>query len=144
VAAPPTPGLGFFARFRHRWLSKRALLSHLALVLICTGCGVATRWQIGVAEGGNSIGWVYTFMWPGFAIFSLIAWWHLVHDDRDLVAARGLYRQHQPGDADSAEDKARTAEAIAKGEAEDPELAAYNNYLRHMSERSRPRRWNSG
>ena len=121
---------------RALWLSRRAVLAHVALVIWLPGCAVATWWQVGIALGGDSLGWVYSVMWPCFAIFGVIFWWFLVHDDPDTMGARGLRRQKTtagPGPADdvgstgtsSPDESAR----LARAEAEDPELAAYNAYL---------------
>jgi hypothetical protein len=102
---------------------------------------VATWWQIGIAEGGDALGWVYAVMWPCFALFGIVFWWFLVHDDPDTLGRRGLRRAARAG-ADPAADasagvRADRAEALARAEAEDPELAEYNAYLAALADRDR-------
>jgi hypothetical protein len=69
------------ARFRERWLSGRALLLHLALVIVAPGCIVAAWWQATRALGGNLLSWVYSIEWPLIAVVAALTWWHLVHED---------------------------------------------------------------
>jgi len=120
---------------RTQWLSRRAVLAHVALVIWIPGCAVAAWWQVGIALGGDSLGWVYSVMWPCFAVFGVIFWWFLLHDDPDTVGARGLRRQKATARPNGADDVGSTGpspedrERLAQAEAEDPELAAYNAYL---------------
>ena len=78
-----------------RWLSRRALIAHAALVIWVPGCAVATWWQVTVALSGDALGWVYSVMWPCLAVFAVVLWWNLVHDDPETVGARGLRRLRQ-------------------------------------------------
>lgn len=73
---------------RRRWFSPRAVLLHLELLIIATGCGIATWWQMGRALGGNGLSWFYTFEWPAFVGIAVAAWWHLIHEDPVARAAR--------------------------------------------------------
>jgi hypothetical protein len=94
-------------------------------------------------------------MWPCFAVFGTIFWWHFVHDDPDTVGRRGLRRLQQVTAANRARDPRRdwgnvdTREpdvrelALAAAEAEDPELAAYNDYLAALAREGRPSTWRS-
>jgi hypothetical protein len=68
-------------RFRERWLSGRALLLHLALVIVAPGCIAAAWWQATRALGGNLLSWVYSLEWPLIAVVAALSWWHLVHED---------------------------------------------------------------
>jgi hypothetical protein len=98
------------------------------------------------------LGWIYSVMWPCFAVFGTIFWWHFVHDDPDTVGRRGLRRLQQAtgtgparndGDVmESPEPDAREL-ALAAAEAEDPELAAYNDYLAALAREDRPSTWRS-
>jgi hypothetical protein len=104
------------------------------LILWVPGCAVATWWQVGIAESGDSLGWVYSVMWPSFALFAIVFWWFLVHDDPDTLGRRGLEgvaaAEGDPAGSDAmAHERAAQAEALARAEAEDPELADYNDYL---------------
>ena len=132
-----------------RWTSRRALVAHAALVVWVPGCAVATWWQVGIARSGDDLGWIYSFMWPCFALFSLVLWWNLVHDDPDTVGARGLRRlqeQQRQEEAAGAEPEAAPEaddadDPIARAEAEDAELAAYNAYLAELSRGSGTKTW---
>ena len=126
------------APVRSRWWTKRSLVAHGALVIWVPGCAVAAWWQVGIALGGDSLGWIYSVMWPCFAVFGIIFWWFLVHDDPDSLGARGLRRaQEIPGVATIANEG--PDETIAAAEAEDPELAAYNAYLAQLARQ--PKSW---
>jgi len=123
------------------WLSRRALFGHLALVVWLPGCIAATWWQVGIARAGDSLGWIYSVMWPGFAIFGTVLWWHIVHDD---PATRARRRQVLTQAAAQAEqERAHRDRVIARAEAEDPELASYNAYLASLSRGGQAKRWST-
>jgi len=91
-------------------------------------------------------------MWPCFAVFGTIFWWHFVHDDPDTLGRRGLRRLQQAtgsgpaqkdGDAMGAREPDARELALAAAEAEDPELAAYNDYLTALAREDRPSTWRS-
>jgi hypothetical protein len=69
------------------------LLAHAAVVVFVPGCAVASWWQVGVARSGTTLGWAYAVMWPCFALFGLVVWWQVIHDDPDTVGKRGMRRQ---------------------------------------------------
>lgn len=127
------------------WWTRRAVAAHVALAIWVPGCAVAAWWQVGIALGGDSLGWVYSVMWPCFAVFGVVFWWFLVHDDPETLGARGLRRQRAAAgptpDAPAAPGApaSRDDETIARAEAEDPELAAYNEYLAAVA--SQPKTW---
>ena len=127
-----------------RWSTRRALLAHAAIAVWVPGCIIACWWQVTVALAGDSLGWVYSVMWPCFALFGTVFWWHFVHDDPDTLGRRGL-RAIQKGAA--SKDAARSDVVddvdvvIARAEAEDPELAAYNAYLAALARDARPGTW---
>jgi hypothetical protein len=140
VPAPASPG---GARQRSPWFTNRALLSHAILAVWVPGCAVATWWQVGIALSGDQLGWIYSVMWPCFALFAIVFWWHFVHDDPDTVGRRGLRRIEQEaavhGDTDTDDRDVDEREiALARAEAEDPELAAYNAYLAALARETRP------
>jgi hypothetical protein len=127
-----------------RWLTRRAVVATVALAVWVPGCAVAAWWQVGIALGGDGLGWVYSVMWPCFALFGAIFWWFLVHDDPDTLGARGLRRAAAVSlaDADSVASTApdrhppeSAGERLTQAELEDPELAAYNTYLSSLAER---------
>lgn len=123
---------------RSKWLTRRALVAHVALVVWVPGCAVAAWWQVGIALGGDGLGWVYSVMWPCFAVFGTIFWWFLVHDDPETLGARGLRRaassttgQRRSPDAEDGE--VASDARLARAEHDDPELAAYNAYLESLA-----------
>ncbi len=65
------------------WLNRRAIRLHITLVIVFPACLLLGWWQLNVALSGNSLGWVYTFEWPMFAIYAVYMWWRLLHDDRE-------------------------------------------------------------
>lgn len=77
---------------RSRWLTRRALLATTAIVIWAPGCLIAGWWQATVALSGNDLGYLYAVEWPVFAVLGVVVWWQLVHDDPELVGARGLAR----------------------------------------------------
>jgi hypothetical protein len=134
------------------WSTPRALAAHAALAVWVPGCAVACWWQVTVALSGDSLGWVYSVMWPCFALFGTIFWWHFVHDDPDTVGRRGLRRLQQASGSGGARRDGRDVDAgepdagetaLERAEADDPELAAYNDYLAALAREDRPSTWRS-
>ena len=142
MTAPPvtTPRT---SRRRSPWLTRRAIVAHVALAVWVPGCAVAAWWQVGIALGGDGLGWVYSVMWPCFAVLATVFWWFLVHDDPDTLGARGLRASGRvagpmagatpPGSGPGSD----AEERITELEAEDPELAAYNAYLSSLAGREK-------
>ncbi len=124
-----------------RWTSRRALILHAVVAVWVPGCAVATWWQVTIALSGDTLGWVYTFMWPCFALFAVVLWWNLIHDDPDTVGARGLRRLQEQAAAAGPEVDAAADVAIARAEDEDAELAAYNAYLSELSRAPDAKTW---
>lgn len=124
---------------RRVWRTRRAVLATALLVLWVPGCAVASWWQVGIALGGDSLGWVYSVMWPCFAVFGGVFWWYLVHDDPESLGARGLRRQLEAETPPGAPAAGPDDNRMAAAEEEDPELAAYNAYLAEMA--TRPKTW---
>ncbi len=127
------------------------MLATLALAIWVPGCAVAAWWQVGIALGGDGLGWVYSVMWPCFAVFATVFWWYLVHDDPDTLGARGLRRAAARGapavsgtQADGAPSWAgdhrapdEAQDRLDQAELEDPDLAAYNSYLASLAEQDK-------
>ncbi len=128
---------------RRRWFTPRALVAHAALIVWVPGCAIASWWQVGIGLSGDSLGWIYSVMWPCFALFGTVFWWHFVHDDPDTIGRRGLRRLQRDAALESAgqpepvEPDVREI-ALARAEAEDPELADYNAYLAALAREARP------
>lgn len=83
-------------RARRRWLSRRALVLHLEVLILAPGCAIAGWWQATQALAGNSLSWVYSVEWPIFALIALWGWWFLVHEDPAAYEARRLRRPKGP------------------------------------------------
>jgi integral membrane protein len=73
---------------KRRWISRRAMLLHLEVLVIAPACLLAAWWQATRALSGNGLSWVYSIEWPVFAIIAVAAWWHLVHEDPEVYRAR--------------------------------------------------------
>jgi len=131
------------ADVRERWLSRRAVFLHLGFLLSLPLCVAATWWQITRAEAGNDLSYLYSAMWPVFAILSVYFWWMLLHTDYDAVGLRGL--QHQaptpPSPTKDLEPSAHNAAVAERAAAtaaalvDDPELVAYNDRLAALAAR---------
>jgi hypothetical protein len=136
---------------RERWLSKRAVSLHVAVLVFVPGCAVAAWWQINRAESGNQLSYLYSVMWPVFGILGLYFWWMLLHTDYDTVGLKGMRRQQEAAVAD---DPATVGAATLDPDApqppaptpaaalavEDPELAAYNARLAELASKG-PKTW---
>ena len=130
---------------RERWLSRRAVWLHLALLVFVPGCALAAWWQINRAADGNQLSYLYSVLWPAFGILAVYFWWMLIHTDYETVGLKGMQRQQaavaQP-DAEATED-APPMPAVAAPTApmeEDPALAAYNARLAELAAQG-PKTW---
>jgi DNA-binding transcriptional regulator of glucitol operon len=107
------------------WLACHAL----AAVLVA-GCLALGWWQIGRAAGGNALSWAYAVEWPVFAGFVVFIWWREVrralgHEAPADTAVSGVEAPRRP---------VFTARRVAVvDDRDDPELAAYNDYLAWLS-----------
>ena len=92
------------APVRDRWLSRKAVSLHLAVLVVVPGCALAAWWQVNRAEDGNQLSYLYSVMWPGFGILSIYFWWMLIHTDFDNVGLKacGANRRRTAVDTDSA------------------------------------------
>ncbi len=114
---------------------------HVAVLVFVPGCAIAAWWQVTRAQDGNQLSYLYSVMWPVFAILGLIFWWMLIHTDYETVGMKGLRRQQAAaGQAAAETDIARPAVStnFADGPAgstddDDPELAAYNARLAELA-----------
>ncbi|MGH9082700.1 MAG: hypothetical protein ACRDY3_08590 [Acidimicrobiales bacterium] len=118
---------------RQRWLSGRAILLHLSLVLWVPGCLAAFWWQVNRAFAGNGLSYLYSVEWPAFALIGVWAWWGLVHTDPSKVGRRAQERLKAA---------APTAGPERRRDEEDEELAAYNDHLAELATRG-PQTWRS-
>jgi hypothetical protein len=134
---------------RERWLSRRAVSLHLAILVFVPGCAVAAWWQINRAAGGNQLSYLYSVLWPAFGLLSLYFWWMLIHTDYDNAGLKGVRRQQAmaasgdlqvPGGVSPADDGVRPTPPPPASVDEDPELAAYNARLAELAGQG-PKTW---
>ena len=142
-AISPARDIGIDSRPAGVWWTRRARIAHVVIALWVPGCALATWWQVNIALSGDSLGWVYSVMWPCFALFSVVLWWNVVHDDPDTVGARGLRRLREEEAARDTQRAGgrRSDDVIARAEAEDAELAAYNAYLAQLQNGPDTKTW---
>jgi hypothetical protein len=108
---------------------------------------VAAWWQIHRAADGNQLSYLYSVMWPAFALLGLYFWWMLIHTDYDSVGLKGMRRQQEAATSGGAATEASgpgsdtTREAVpVVSDVEDPELAAYNARLAELAAQG-PKTW---
>jgi hypothetical protein len=126
---------------RERWLSRRALWFHLAIVIWFPGCLVAGWWQVTVALSGDHLAYLYSVEWPVFAIFGAVVWWHLIHDDPETTGGRGLRRLRAEQAAVAGGESPAEEGVTRRREDEDEALAAYNDFLAGLAEKDQPKTW---
>ena len=128
---------------RQRWLSRRALALHIALLVWFPGCLVAFWWQVHRALGGNALSYLYSVEWPAFAVAGAWMWWQLVHTEPSAVGRAAQQRIAGVASSPHAEgglDKATRPRPVRHREEEDPELAAYNDRLARLAAQG-PKGW---
>ena len=136
------------ANVRERWLSRRAVSLHFAILVFVPGCAIAAWWQINRAAGGNQLSYLYSALWPAFAILSIYFWWMLIHTDFDNAGLKGVRRQASVGRRRSGgaagvgrgRQPAMSRRPIDVSAEEDPALAAYNARLAELAAQG-PKTW---
>ena len=117
------------------WIARHVLALALVAGFLALGW-----WQFSRATGGNSLSWGYTFEWPVFAGFVVFIWFREVQQERrsaraaepepeptaELPAEQPVPRQDAPL---TVRRPVRVPVASAAPADDDPELAAYNDYL---------------
>lgn len=106
-------------------------------MVVTPGCLMAGWWQIHVALSGNALSYLYSVEWPVFAVFAVVGWWHLIHDDPETVGARGLQRARGASEPSAPVD----VPVVRRRQDEDEELAAYNDYLAALAASDRQKTW---
>ena len=130
---------------RSRWhflITPRWLGWHAFAVVAVFGMLWLGNWQFHRAESGNALSWAYTFEWPVFAIFALVFWVKTIRDELRPPAAPDHYEDVElPASAGPGNASGRVPAAAGSGagygdggEADDPELAAYNAYLARLNQ----------
>jgi hypothetical protein len=114
------------------WIAR-----HVAALIVVLGCLGLGWWQFSRASGGNSLSWGYTFEWPVFAGFFAFLWWREVQLARKPAAPADEPPEDEPEQLPGAPvtvgRPVRVAVPAAEA-ADDPELAAYNDYLAWLAE----------
>jgi len=87
---------------------------HVALVLVEIICLSAFIVEIKRALSGIDLSWAYVFEWPFFAGYAIYMWRRLLNDERGPATVG-----HQPSEPRN-----------------DESLATYNEYLRHVHQKS--------
>jgi DNA-binding transcriptional regulator of glucitol operon len=111
------------------WIARHVL----ALVLVVGFLGLGW-WQFSRATGGNTLSWGYTFEWPVFAGFVVFLWFREVQQERRAARATDEPTTEEPqqppqGGPVTVRRPVRVPVAPARPADDDPELAAYNDYL---------------
>ena len=112
------------------WLSRRALTLHAVVLVVVPGFMALCIWQLHRALDGNELSWAYVFEWPFFTGYAIYLWWRLVHE-RPRDGCRN------PGGRRRVRSRSRVMAPEGSDRSEDPELAAYNEYLARLAERDR-------
>ncbi len=125
---------------RQRWLGRRALRLHLALVIAVPGCLAAGGFELSRALSGNALSWVYVFEWPFFAGFACYLWWRLLHEDEQGGGTAAIPPDpHAFAPADVADPAGAGGGARAGApKPADPQLQAWNEYLARLHAQSPP------
>jgi len=120
---------------KSKYLSRRALTLHLALVVWFGLCLVAAWWQVDQAILGNSLSYLYAIEWPSFAVLGIFGWYSLLNMEK--------ITEHQEKARKEYEEKMRAEAQLARQVEveEDPALAAYNDHLAEIATRPKKRLW---
>ena len=120
---------------KSKYLSRRAIGLHFALVAWVAICLSAGWWQVDAAVGGNSLSYLYAVEWPAFAVLGVFGWYALLNREK--------ITEHQEKTRKEYEEKMRTEAQMARhvDVEEDPALAAYNDHLARLAEEDEPKRW---
>lgn len=111
------------------WIARHAVALVLVLGFLALGW-----WQYTRATGGNGLSWGYAFQWPVFAGFVAFLWWREVQlvrrGDPQPETPPPAGQERLPGAPVTLGRPVRVpSRRTADAGADDPELAAYNDYL---------------
>jgi len=127
---------------RQRWLSRRAVSLHFAVLIFVPGCAVAAWWQITRAFDGNGLSYLYSVEWPIFAVLAVYFWWMLIHTDYETVGLKGMLNKAAPAAEVPCPAASPAGVPAQLADEADPELAAYNARLAQLA-RQGPKTWRS-
>ena len=128
---------GTLAGMKGLWTPSWIVRHALALVLVIGFLGLGW-WQFSRATEGNTLSWGYTFEWPVFAAFVVFIWIREIQQERRAAdepprpepAAETQPAEAQPGAPVQIRRPVRVPVTAATPDGEDdPEVAAYNDYL---------------
>ncbi|WFE27163.1 hypothetical protein O7623_28605 [Solwaraspora sp. WMMD791] len=124
------------------------ILRHLAMLVVVAGFLALGWWQISRAAAGNTLSWAYAVEWPVFAAFVVFIWAREVRQvlrradpgadrpDPESVptsaaptSAPTALAAPAPAPAIRRPVRIRSAHSTPVTEPDDPQLAAYNDYL---------------
>ena len=108
------------------WIARHVT----AVVLVATFLGLGW-WQYHRASGGNGLSWAYTFEWPVFALFVVFLWVREVQIERRREdGPPAPPAEPEPGAPVAVRRPVRVpARRPEPADDDDPQLAAYNDYL---------------
>jgi DNA-binding transcriptional regulator of glucitol operon len=106
------------------WIAR-----HVAAVVLVLGFLGLGWWQFTRASDGNALSWGYTFEWPVFAGFVVFLWIREIQLERHGVKQPEPAEQRLPGTPVTVGRPIRVPATATTDESDDPELAAYNDYL---------------
>jgi hypothetical protein len=117
------------------WIAR-----HVVAVVLVLGFLGLGWWQYSRASEGNTLSWGYTFEWPVFAAFVVFLWIREIQHQRRAgdasppAAAPELPPgERLPGAPVTVGRPVRVPTRPAAPAEDDPELAAYNDYLSWLS-----------
>ncbi len=120
---------------KSKWLSTKALVLHLSLIAWLAMSATAAWWQVGRAVQGNSLSFLYSIEWPVFGVLGVLGWYALLNIERvseQDERERAAYEEKM---------RVEAREARQREAQEDPTLAAYNDHLAQLAERSKKKLW---
>lgn len=106
-----------------RWLSLKAFVCHVTLLVLVPAFMTAAWWQAQRAAAGNTLSYLYVVEWPAFAAVAVWVWWQMIH-----LPPRAA--EDTPGRADATWLRWDPS-------SESPQLRAYNLYLAELSRTDR-------
>jgi hypothetical protein len=121
---------------KSKYLSRRAIVLHLALALWLGMSATAAWWQVGRAVQGNSLSFLYSIEWPVFGVLGVLGWYAMLNVEKVTEEQEKARREYEASMRAQAQ-AARQADT----EVEDPILAQYNDHLEKLSTVTKKRLW---
>jgi hypothetical protein len=128
---------GSMTDVKQKYFSPRAIVLHVGALAWLGLCALAAYWQVGRAAQGNALSYLYAVEWPCFGLMGIFGWWALLHTERVTEHQEQARREYE----EAMRAQARAARAADATEADDPELAAYNDHLDQLAETPKKKLW---